>query len=185
MNDQDKGHDNEDDTYPIEDDEEESEHRDGNEQQTYSQSIPGTPASAVSQRQTYSQSIPGTPASVVSQRSQQSTQSYGSQTSNRFTQGGRPGSVMNTPSSVASSRRGRFSQQTPTIMGTPRTPTRRTPQGGGQLPSYSRSPFHSQSILPRSEFGHSHRTNSQLYQSTPNSNAPSSPGDSPPGSYRY
>ena len=165
MNDQD----NEDDTYPIED--EDHEHRDkendGNEPQTYSQSIPGTPAS------------------VVSQRSQQSTQSYGSQTSNRFTQGGRPGSVMNTPSSVASSRRGRFSQQTPTIMGTPRTPTRRTPQGGGQLPSYSRSPFHSQSILPRSEFGHSHRTSSQLYQSTPNSNAPSSPGDSPPGNCRY
>ncbi len=194
----------EEETYPIEDDTEtqtqqmtplrrevggrnRDEDVEESEQQTYPLSVPGTPASVTSQR------------SLASQRSQQSTQSYGSHVSNRFSQGGivnssssngRSNSVMNTPSSVASSRRGgKLSQQTPTIMGTPRTPTRRTPQGsnsnGGLLPSYSRSPYHhSQPFLPRGEFGHNHRTSSQRYQSTPNSNAPSSPGDSSPGSER-
>ena len=163
MDDESTGVDGEEETFPI------------NDSQTQ-----GDDDNDVNEQQTYPLSVPGTPGSVVSQRSQQSTQSFGSVNHRTGSQASRTGSVMNTPSSVASSRRGgKYSQQTPTIMGTPRTPTR---SQGGQLPSYSRSPFHSQQpFLPRSEFGHNHRTSNQRYQSTPNSNAPSSPGDSSPG----
>ena len=83
-------------------------------------------------------------------------------------------SYVGTPSSVASSRRGiggsrlGTSTQTPTVMGTPRTPI----IGSSQI------------HLPRSEFGRTHRTGqSQRYQfpPTPNSNAPSSPGEDDDG----